>query len=386
MKDKIITFLLMSIIIAILGVIGTLGYMVYKEITAEGTIQVHFEENTGFPKIEYIPSINESIELLDNEMFSGVEGITAPSSTTSSSTSTTTIITSSGSKQSRYLYKQLDDTAKAIYTQLYQNKENLKTGTYKIEFGNVFQTLLTKEGGDIELKAQYQSAIEALIYENPDMFYIDVTKMYINIEKITKITGTKYNVYIDNGNEICYLAEGFYCKDDVEQYEAQIEQVKNQIISSLEGKNDYDRIKTIHNYLIDTIEYEGDLTQNNIYDIYGALVKKRCVCEGYAKAFQYLMNEIGIENTMVIGIGTNSKNEAENHAWNYVKLNEQWYAVDVTWDDPIITGGGRLTNKSRYEYFLKGSNTMNKNHKTSGKFTEAGQLFIYPELSVKDYE
>ena len=83
MKDKIITFLLMSIIIAILGVIGTLGYMVYKEITAEGTIQIHFEENTGFPKIEYIPSINESIELLDDEMFSGVEGITAPSSTTS---------------------------------------------------------------------------------------------------------------------------------------------------------------------------------------------------------------------------------------------------------------------------------------------------------------
>ena len=69
MKDKIITFLLMSIIIAILGVIGTLGYMVYKEITAEGTIQIHFEENTGFPKIEYIPSINESIELLDDEMF-----------------------------------------------------------------------------------------------------------------------------------------------------------------------------------------------------------------------------------------------------------------------------------------------------------------------------
>ena len=129
--------------------------------------------------------------------------------------------------------------------------------------------------------------------------------------------------------------------------------VKNKIIAKIQGKSDYDKIKIIHDYLIDSIEYENDLTQNNVYDIYGALVQKRCVCEGYAKAFQYLMNEMGIENTIVIGIGTNSKNETENHAWNYVKLDGEWYAVDVTWDDPIITGGGKLSNKSRYEYFLK---------------------------------
>ena len=138
--------------------------------------------------------------------------------------------------------------------------------------------------------------------------------------------------------------------------------------------------------MIDSIQYEEDLTQNNIYDIYGALVSKRCVCEGYAKAFQYLMNEIGIENTIVIGVGTNSKNQTENHAWNYVKLNSRWYAVDVTWDDPIITGGGKLTNKARYEYFLKGSNKMNENHVPSGRFTENGKLFRYPDLSEQDYE
>ena len=172
----------------------------------------------------------------------------------------------------------------------------------------------------------------------------------------------------------------------VENYENKIEQAKNQILSSLDGMNDYQKIKTVHDYLIDTIEYENDLTQSNIYDIYGALVKKRCVCEGYAKAFQYLMNEIGIENTIVIGVGTNSQDQTENHAWNYVELNEKWYAVDVTWDDPIITGGGKLTNKSRYEYFLKGLNTMNQNHATSGKFTEDGQTFTYPELSVEDYK
>lgn len=373
MKDRIITFLLIMIIIAMLGAIGTLGYMVYSEITEEGTIQINFETETGFPKIEYIPSSNNLIDI-DEEMFSGVEG------------NTINTTTNTEPKQSRYLYNQLGDTAKTIYNVLYENKENLKTGTYRIEFGNAFQALLSQENGDTELKSEYQSAIEALVYENPDIFYLDVTKMYINIEKITKITGTKYNVYIDNGNDISYLEEDFYSKEDIEEYETQIEQAKNNIISSLEGKNDYQKIKTIHDYLIDTIEYENDLTQNNVYDIYGALVAKRCVCEGYAKAFQYLMNEIGIENTIVIGIGTNSRNETESHAWNYVELDGKWYAVDVTWDDPIITGLGKLTNKSRYEYFLKGSETMSENHVPSGKFTENGQIFTYPELSVEDYE
>ena len=372
MKDKIISFILIVIILSVLGVIGTLGYIVYTEIKEEGTIQINFESDTGFPTIEFIPSSNNTIDI-DENIFNGVEG---------NANETTEI----KPKQSRFFYNQLDDTAKTIYKQLYKNKENLKTGTYKVDFGNAFQSLLSKEGGDDELKNQYQSAIEALVYENPDIFYLDVTKMYINIEKITKITGTKYNVYIDNGNDFSYLADEYYSKEDIEEYEAQIEQAKNQIIASVAGKNDYQKIKIIHDYLIDTIEYEDDLKQNNIYDIYGALINKKCVCEGYAKAFQYLMNEIGIENTIVIGIGTNSKNQTENHAWNYIKLNEKWYAVDVTWDDPIIRGGGKLTQKARYEYFLKGSNTMNKNHVPSGKFTQDGKIFEYPILSVEDYK
>lgn len=374
MKDRIISFILTTIIIGILVFISILGYSIYSEVTGDGRIEISFENETGFPTIEYIHSNNDAI-IIDEEMFNGVDGTT---SNTDNNTNTT---------KSRYLYNQLGETAKTLYRGLYQRKENLKTGTYKVDFGNVFQSLLSKENGDAELKEQYQAAIEALVYENPDIFYLDVTKMYINIERITKITGTKYNVYIDNGNEFTYLAEGFYCKEDVETYEAKIMQVKNQIISQIEGKTTYEKIKLIHNYLIDTVKYEGTLTQPHIYDIYGALINRNCVCEGYAKAFQYLMNEIGVENTIVIGTATNSKNETENHAWNYIKLEDgKWYAVDVTWDDPVIRGGGKLTNKARYEYFLRGSQTMNKNHVPSGRFTQQGRNFEYPELSIEDYK
>ena len=107
MKDKIISFLLTSIIIAMLGIIGYIGYMVYTEITKEGTIELHFESDTGFPTIEYIPHKYASIEtLLDENIFNGVEG-------------TNVTATNTDKKQSRYLYQQLDDTAKIFYNKLY---------------------------------------------------------------------------------------------------------------------------------------------------------------------------------------------------------------------------------------------------------------------------
>ena len=373
MKDKILSFILILIIVAIIVIVGIFGYTVYTEITGNDPIQINFEVYGGLLTKE--DKDTEDTISIDKDIFNGIE---------SGNNSTQSIVTNNN--RYRYLYEQLNSTSKKIYDKLYENRENLKTGTYRIDFGNEFQKLLVTDNGEKELKKQYQSAIEALIYENPEIFYIEATGMYINIEKITKISGTKYNVYINNGNKANYLTKGFKGKDDVDSYQEQIEKVRDYILSNLEGKNDYEKIKMVHDYLVDSIEYDSTLSQDNIYDIYGALVSRKCVCEGYAKAFQYLMNECEIDNVIVIGTGTNSNNQTESHAWNYVKLDNNWYAVDVTWDDPILIGGGKLPERSKYKYFLKGSNTMNQNHTASGKFTDAGQTFTYPILSEQDYE
>lgn len=367
MKDKIISFIMISIIILLIGIIGIIGFAIYKEILEIDEVQMSIFEESGDSTLEKTKDQNTADLLTNAEIYNGVDAQTPKS-------------------ENKHLYKQLNSTAKTIYDELYKNRENLKTGTYTVQFGEAFQSLLSKDNGESELKKEFQSAIEVLIYENPEIFYLDATNMFLNIEKTTRVTGVKYNVYINNGNKPNYLTDGLNSKKDVEEYVEQIEQAKNHIISMLEGKSNYEKIKIVHDYLIDNIEYDSTLSENNIYDVYGALILKKCVCEGYAKAFQYIMNEVGIENTIVIGTSTNSKNKTENHSWNYVKLNEKWYAIDVTWDDPVITGGGKLTKKLKYEYFLKGSEQMNKNHKVSNKFTEDGQEFSYPELSEKDYK
>lgn len=374
MKDKIISFILILLTVAILGAIVLFGYVAYVEITGNDITSIDF---VGYGDILGIGKDKKEEDNIDTsvDIFNGVND---------NKTSAETITTNDN--RYRHLYEQLDDTAKKIYDKLYESRENMKTGTYRIDFGNEFQILLLQADGESKLKKEYQSAIETLIYENPEIFYLNATSMYINIEKVIKITSTKYNVYIDNGSKPNYLAEGFNSKEDIDTYQTKIEKVRDYIVKNIKDKNDYEKIKLTHNYLRDTINYESTISKNNIYDIYGALVLRECVCEGYAKAFQYIMNEVGIDNVIVIGTGTNSMGKTENHAWNYVKLDKKWYAVDVTWDDPMLIGDGIIPEKSKYKYFLKGSKTMNENHFISGKFTGGGQTFTYPTLSVEDYE
>ncbi len=363
-----IKIILMLIIIALIGILVFFGYAMYSEFTGEGTIILGNLEVT-FPSNENREQINNSNLKIDNTIVDYTDNT----------------LTGIKEYENRYLYKQLSSSEKLIYSKLYDNIENLKTGTYKIEFGNAFKDILEQENGTNKLQEYYQTAIEAFTYDNPDIFFLDVTKMYINIETITKLFSTKYNVYITNAQDPTYLADYFKSKEQIDKCQKEIENIKEQILANIENESDFEKVKYIHDYLIDNIEYEQTFIEPNIYNIYGALVSKTCVCEGYAKALQYLLNEVELENVIVTGTATNNDGKTESHAWNYVKIDDEWYAIDTTWDDPIIVGGGKLTDKIKYRYFLKGSSTMSKNHFISAKFTADGQDFEVPKLSITDY-
>ncbi len=371
-ENGFIKFLLVLIVIALAGIIMLFGYVMYNEFAGNGDVDFG-NLQLIYPKIENQESDNR------------INNTKATTDTKINGSTVGTQVLNKNEYQNKYLYSQLGENGKIIYEKLYENKENLKTGTYTIQFGNTFYDILSQENGSDKLQEEYQTAIEAFTYDNPDVFYIDVTKMYINIETIQKIFSTKYNVYINSAKDPTYLLDGFASKEQIDQCESQVIAVKNQILNQIAGKNDIEKMRYIHDYLVDTIEYDQTFGEKNIYNIYGALVSKTCVCEGYAKASQYLLNEAGLENIIITGTATNSDGKTENHAWNYVNIDEKWYAIDTTWDDPIIVGGGKLTNTIRYRYFLKGSSTMNKNHFISTKFTSGGQDFEFPELSITDY-
>ena len=373
--DKITSVILFLVIIGIFAVIIVFAIIAIQEFSGDDEA-LAFVENFG--NVTTVTNDEKTVED-DIEVPAIVEN---PISSIGRNNNTNTDY--SNVQVDKYFYNQLEEKSRIIYRAFESNKEQMKTGTYQIELGDSFSDILSQSNGQEQLGEYYQSAIEAYTYDNPEIFYLSPKKMYLNIETTTRGGTSTYNVYINSGNEVNYLSEEFSSKEQIDQAMAQIEQVKNQIVQSKTG-NIYEDIKMVHDYLVDNINYESSLSKENIYNIYGALVNRECVCEGYARAFKYLLDELDIPCVMVIGTATNSQGETENHAWNYVQLNGNWYAVDSTWDDPVVIGGGTASAESRYKYFLVGREVIDQDHSPSGQFTEGGKVFSYPNVTYESY-
>ncbi len=285
----------------------------------------------------------------------------------------------------KYYYNQLNDNAKLIYASIENNLNNMKTGTYKIKLANEVANVLKYDNGEEMLNKDFQSAWDALSLDRMDIFFIDVSKISLNIKKTTHLNNVTYSLAIVSEDETGYLKDGLTSKIDVNSILNQIKDNRDSIIRNVTGDK-YSKVLQVHDWIIENLEYSLDIQNANTYNLYGALINKSAVCEGYAEAFKYILDELGIPCILVSGTATNSEGITENHAWNYVQIDEKWYAVDTTWDDPIVKGFGYVTNSVKHKYFLQGSKKMNENHTTRGNITETGQEFEYPELEKNEYK
>ena len=280
-----------------------------------------------------------------------------------------------------FYYNQLDEYGKIIYDKLYKNLDKLKTGTYTADFDTKFNDLLHQENGSDILNNSFQLAINALTFDNPELFYIDITKINLITLTTTRAFSTTYRISI-GGNGKSYLADEFTSLRQVNDEISNIENIKNEILSKT-VENDLENLRIVHDYLVDAVEYDEEAGKN-VYNIYGTLVNKKAVCEGYARSYKLILDELGIPCIIACGLAKNSSGQMESHAWNYVKIDGNWYAVDVTWDDPVIIGNGSLTNDIRYRYFLMGAEEFFKDHFEDGNIV-AEYEFEYPNLSNTNY-
>lgn len=160
--------------------------------------------------------------------------------------------------------------------------------------------------------------------------------------------------------EFAYLTNA---KEEQQELDAALQEVKSKIDTS--GMSDEEIVLAYHEYLTSTVSYayedyfNGTIAANHGYDMYGALVKHSCVCQGYAETMFYLLREAGLSCAV-------ASSENINHAWNIVKIHGKWYHIDATWDDPVWDMPGR----SYHDYFLVSFDTMNKNTLTNPLRTE----------------
>lgn len=128
----------------------------------------------------------------------------------------------------------------------------------------------------------------------------------------------------------------------------------------------YEQILFLHDYLVVHTDYV--LNAPHCYDAYGCLVSHNAVCAGYAAAFQVLMQKIGVLCGRTSGWSKSNLTGESSHVWNYIKLSDGYYYIDVTWDDPIVSGETARDNLS-YDYFCLDFRELQLTHKIeSGQF------------------
>ena len=261
MKSRVAGFIMSIVIILIICALILLGMIFYQEISGV---------ETATEPENFIGNYTSNENTVDTETITTPQVVeNNPLNDLQSGSNNNTNVDYSSVTVDKYFYNQLEEPSKTIYKALESNKENMKSGTYRIELGNSFSDILNTTNGQDELGDYYQSAIEAYTYDNPDIFYLSPNKMYLNIETITSSSGVSYNVYINNGNENNYFTDEFSSQTQVESAISQVEQVKNSIVSRRSG-NTYEDIKMVHDYLVDSMEYDTTISRNNIYDVYGA--------------------------------------------------------------------------------------------------------------------
>ena len=285
--------------------------------------------------------------------------------------------------QNRYYYNQLDDNAKIIYAEILNNLDRIKDGEDNIKISSRLSSLADSEDMNTALMTTFQNAWDAFRNDNVDVFYLDGTKMCLVTKTIKRGSQVKYEFFISKGNNLNYFIDGFNSKAQVEAAEQFVKEKEEEILASITDKNDYYKIMHAHNWIVENVSYNLNESGNNA-NLYGALHDRKVVCEGYARLFKSLMDKMNIPCVFISGVGT-SDGSSEDHAWNYVFLKGDWYAIDVTWDDPIVIGNGSISKDLKYKYFLRGSNSFSKSHEEDGKLVENGMKFEYPVISEEDY-
>lgn len=130
-----------------------------------------------------------------------------------------------------------------------------------------------------------------------------------------------------------------FTKEEYAVHAAYVEDQTWDILQALQGKSDYEKVKGVYEYLIDRTVYNLDYSGTTIYDMFR---DGQAVCEGYARATQYLLNKLGVEALYVHGEAggyDQPRSEWGGHAWNIVNIDGIYYQLDTTWGDPLTEDG-----------------------------------------------
>lgn len=243
------------------------------------------------------------------------------------------------------LYRRLLENAYYIYPEV---ASEISTDTV-----NYYKTKQIVLEDYVLSESQVRTVIKALTDDYPQIFWLSQTfgykteqdRNYTAVQLYSTMTGKEVT------KDLSLLVE------NVNKFFADVP--KDQTAYQLE--------KYVHDYLLENCDYDMEVAENedynsfnsNAFNICGVMNDNEAVCEGYSRTFQFLCKNLGIKCVNIIG-----ESEGENHMWNAVSLGDDWYNIDVTWDDTATE------DFSKYDYFNVSDKVLSDDHTTSKLFSE----------------
>lgn len=261
-----------------------------------------------------------------------------------------------GTLQGSWYYDHLTSKEKVLYNKLYKSIKN-------------WDEEIALDGED---SATVKKVFNVLHSERPELFYL--SQQY------------EYKYYNNDQTKIYNLTPHYLMGET--QYKMQmreVDEVADQLVEEVKSKGmgEFEAELYIHDYLVNTVDYytephdkEDTPKLDDFRTIYGTLINHKANCMGYARTMTYIMNRIGIQCTTVMGTAVSGNGETGLHEWNLINIKDNWYHLDVCWDDPSYEKDKKQDNQVRHSYFnvttkeILKTRTVDENLKEIGKIPD----------------
>lgn len=213
-----------------------------------------------------------------------------------------------------YYYQHMSKQQQAAY-------HSLLKGIHALES----EILLPK----LEAEALYQVFFQMRL-DHPEVFWL---------------TGYKYRYYKDSPNLI-FVPEYLFEKEKVKEHQKAMKARVEKLVRPAKDFTEWEKEKYVHDFICKNVQYDK-LKKAYSHEIIGPLGQGVGVCEGIAKAVKVLLDALGVWCVIAICGNNPDKGIKYRHTWNIVRINGEYYHLDVTFDNTL----GKDVKELRYDYF-----------------------------------
>jgi len=208
---------------------------------------------------------------------------------------------------------------------------------------NIIYTILNSGMENFTFYCNYENCTEDIDKITSDRVLLSNINNYIH--PFNSFTDMETTIFEQSGKIILNINH-LYTDGKIRNIETKVDQIIRDNIKNDMKTND--KIKVIHDYIIKNSKYDSNKADGKVSEYssdtaYGPLFQGYGICNGYSDLMGIFLYKLGIGSIKI---------SSENHVWNLVNIDNKWYHLDLTWDDPIIKADDEIKETVDYSYFL----------------------------------